>query len=117
MFLWYYLAKRFRQFHKDSIAKTLYICPVFRPFLRSKLLPKFAEATKEFFQETEPLCTDEWEIENELLAYSPADENVPVDCFTSDQMCRGFNFGSQRHSKALSCTSELFTQVVLRFFQ
>ena len=112
-----YLAKRFRQFHKDVVSKTIYICPVFRPFLRAELLQEFAKATKEFFQETEPLCTDEWETENELLAYSPADENVPVDCFTADQMCHGFNFGSQSHSKALKNTGEQFTQALLRFFK
>jgi hypothetical protein len=124
-----YLAREYMDRFID-IHKALYLCPVFNPMLRAKLLPRFAAKTQAFFGEDarvgvfcrNPYTEDQhpidtWDMdENELLLLATKDENVPRECYTSEQLKHAVFLGPATHSGVCCTTSAKFLEIVDKHF-
>lgn len=108
-----YLAKVYTKLHPE-INKTIYICPVFSPYHRCELKTKFATKTKEFF-DSYPISTTDWDAEREILFLATHDQNVPITCFTDEQLNGAFFLGPQSHSGMLTTTSKKFQDTLIKF--
>lgn len=112
-----YLARLFSTLHSGTISKTVYICPVFRPFTRCRLKPKFKGKTMEFFGRTTPISTESFDEDKELLMLASRDENVPRDCFTDEQLDNALFLGPVSHTGMLGSTSGAFKKEIIGFLR
>jgi len=111
-----YLAKVFSSFHPTKIKRTIYICPVFNPLNRIKVYKQFSSKTKDFFGNTAPISTKSHNIEKELIMLAKNDRNVPLSCFTREQISGAKFLGPSTHTGMLTTTSKKFLDKVDMFF-
>lgn len=109
-----YLAKVL--FDLNLFEKAMYIAPVFDPILRGQLVPKLGEKQQPFFQDCSVYKTDKWNNDREMLLLATDDENVPMDCYTTEQSTNAIFLNIKTHSAILKTTSKLFQEIVENFF-
>ena len=108
-----YLAKVL--FDKGLFDKAIYICPVFNPMLRGEKIPKLGNKSKEYFNNQYVYETNKWNKANECLFLALDDENVPTECFTTEQLENGIYLGPKTHVGTINCTSEKFKEELIKF--
>ena len=111
-----YLAKVFSSLHSKQIKKIIYICPVFSPLHRIKVFPAFCSKTKDFFGNTNPISTKSHNPSKELILLAKNDRNVPLSCFTKDQINEAEFIGPNTHTGMLTTTSKKFLNIVNDYF-
>jgi hypothetical protein len=95
--------------------KAIYICPVFRPYIRAELLPKFRKRTDQFF-DTPPNSTEAWDPQTERLYLAKEDGNVPTGVFTQVQLENGYFFGPKTHKGMTISASKPFCEEIRNWF-
>lgn len=114
-----YLASWFRARHAHLIARTIYVCPVFCPLERARLLPQFAAQTQQFFGEQNspphsvPALLDP---KSERLFIAENDADVPRICFSPEQLDCAIQLDGLTHSQATQCCDLRFLRLVDDFF-
>ena len=106
-----YLAKLYASLN-PLVEKCIYLAPVFDPITRAAINTKFMGRTEEFFDE-EPIDTTELS-DNELLLMAEADENVPPDCFTAEQLKKAV-YLTKTHRGVCTMSSVKFRTLVDKF--
>ena len=112
-----YLAKEAYEMSKQGISKlkieaAIYLAPVFSPFVRSELVPKMSAKTESFFSNDAPIDTTGPLDPQELLVLARRDENVPVQCFTKEQLEQAHDLGIQTHSGMCTTSSKKFIELI-----
>lgn len=125
-----YLAKIIHDKYPHLIDKAIYLSPVFNPVVRARHNPQFKERQDSYFRylmrsnksneqstEAEYLIpnTDTFNPSTELLLLASHDENVPVECFTEEQLDAADSLGIRTH-KGMTTTCSLKFQQVLNDF-
>lgn len=83
-----YLARKFFKYHRSSLEKAIFICPVLQPIKRAKQLEKFRSRTETFFgkDHDNALVDDTEDIsKDELVLAATHDANIPKNCYTPGQ--------------------------------
>lgn len=106
-----YLAKIYSKLHQE-INKTIYICPVFKPYHRCELKPQFINKTQKFF-DSDPILTTDWDSNREILFLASNDQNIPMTCFTDEQLKDAIFLGPQSHSGMITTISKKFQDKLL----
>lgn len=112
-----YLAKIFAETHSLIIQKILYICPVLNPLLRCEFKPQFLEKTNKFFEEHTPILFDSFNFNKELILLATEDNNVPLNCFTKEELKFSIFLDIKTHNEMLKTTSNSFKKIVIDFFK
>ena len=108
-----YLAKVYSSIN-TNVTKVIYICPVFNPTLRAKNKPKFAQKTRQFFDEP-PISTETWDSQKELLFLAKNDDHVPKQCYSQEQLDSAVYLGPRSHTGMIKCISKDFTETIRTF--
>lgn len=110
-----YLAKVL--FDMGVFDKAVYLAPVFDPETRGRLVPILGQKQRRFFAGQEIYDTRSFNPEKELLFLANDDKNVPLECFTEEQLNNAIYLGIQTHEGLLKTTSRAFQEDLLRFLE
>ena len=83
--------------------------------LRGTLRPLLGKKSEAFFKYQQIPETTKW-TDNELLILATCDENVPRECFTSDQL-QAANWSEGNHSDAVKNVSKEFMELIRVFLK
>ena len=95
--------------------KAIYIAPVFNPLKRGDLILELGNKSRVFFENQNVPKTNKWFNDKELLLLATNDENVPLHCFTEEQLKYGVYLGPKTHSSLLKTTSKEFQECITNF--
>jgi len=110
-----YLAKVL--FDEGLFSKAIYLAPVFAPILRSVLIPALGQQSRSFFANEVIPASTRWSHGDERLLLATNDENVPLRCFTQEQMEAAQFIGPRTHSEMVKVVSREFRDIVCDFFR
>lgn len=108
-----YLAKQLFELHPDKITKVFYLAPVFNPLLRHKINPYYELAQTYYFRFNQSVPeTTNWNKEKEIMFLAVKDENVPIECFTQEQIDNNINLNLQTHQEVTTTCCDLFRKTI-----
>lgn len=109
-----YLAKVL--FDEGLFSKAAYLAPVFAPMIRTELVPSLGRESAAYFEGQHVPGTARWTPTHELLLLATADQNVPAECFTDEQLAAAKYVGPKSHGEMVKDTSPALRDCLVTFF-
>lgn len=113
-----FLAKFVHDHHPDKVTKSAYLCPVFGPRERARLLSAYADKTETFFGPASRVdsLTCDWNGAEERLYLASDDDHVPTSLFTPEQLAEARYAGPRTHAGMTTCSSAAFVDDLVQWF-